>query len=181
MSQEVFNNCELLCPAGSIESLHTAIRFGADAVYCGGPFMQLRAENASFSKEALIEAVEYTHSKNKKLYVTVNSFALNSEIDKLGDYAKFLHEIGVDAAIVSDLGAIVSMKAAAPDFPIHISTQANIQNFKTAEVYYNMGAQRVVLGREMTLEEIAELRVRLSTSTARILLSSSPICSRSAL
>ena len=160
MNSNIFENCELLCPAGSFESMKTALHFGADAVYAGGPFMQLRADNAGFSEEDIIKAAELVHGKGKKLYITVNCFATNSEIDRLSDYARFLYNAGVDGVIVSDLGSVVTIKAAAPDLPVHISTQANIQNFKTAEVFSNMGAERVVLGREMTLEEIAELRAR---------------------
>lgn len=155
-----FKNCELLCPAGSEESLKTALYFGADAVYAGGPFMQLRCENAGFSLEKLRQAVEYTHSLGKKFYVTVNSFAKNDEIEPLRDYAKQLVDINADAAIVSDLGAICALKEGAEELEIHISTQANIQNYMTARTYYNMGAKRVVLGREMSLDEIAELRAK---------------------
>ncbi|MBQ8210472.1 MAG: U32 family peptidase [Clostridia bacterium] len=157
---DIFNGCELLCPAGSFESLKTALHFGADAVYAGGPLMQLRSDNAAFTEEDILSAVELAHGKGKKIYITVNCFATNSEIDRLSDYAKFLYSAGVDAVIVSDLGSVVTIKNAAPDLPVHISTQANIQNYKTAEVYYNMGAERVVLGREMTLQEIAELHQR---------------------
>ena len=160
ISNNIFENCELLCPAGSFESMKTALHFGADAVYAGGPFMQLRADNAGFSEENIIKAAELVHSKGKKLYITVNCFATNNEIDRLPDYARFLYNAGVDGVIVSDLGSVVTIKNSAPDLPVHISTQANIQNYKTAEVYYNMGAERVVLGREMTLEEIAELRAK---------------------
>ncbi|MBR3868559.1 MAG: U32 family peptidase [Clostridia bacterium] len=160
INNNIFENCELLCPAGSFESMKTALHFGADAVYAGGPFMQLRAGNAGFSEENIIKAAELVHGEGKKLYITVNCFATNSEIDRLPDYARFLYETGVDGVIVSDLGSVITIKNAAPDLPVHISTQANIQNYKTAEVYYNMGAERVVLGREMTLEEIAELRAR---------------------
>lgn len=160
MTDSIFTGTELLCPAGSFESLSTALHFGADAVYCGGPLMQLRAENAGFSEADIIRAVDLVHDKGKKIYITVNCFATNNEIDKLSDYAKFLYDADVDGVIVSDLGTIAAIRKATPDLPVHISTQANIQNFATAEVYYNMGAQRVVLGREMTLEEIAELRAR---------------------
>lgn len=160
MTENIFNNCELLCPAGSFESMKTALHFGADAVYAGGPFMQLRSDNAGFSHEDILKAVDLVHGKGKKLYITVNCFATNNEIDRLSDYARFLCEAGIDGAIVSDLGSVVTMKNAAPDLPVHISTQANIQNYKTAEVFYNLGAERVVLGREMTLEEIAELRAK---------------------
>ena len=160
MINNIFNNCELLCPAGSFESMKTALHFGADAVYAGGPLMQLRADNAGFSEDGIIKASELVHSKGKKLYITVNCFATNEEIDRLHDYAKFLYDAKVDGVIVSDLGSVVTIKNAAPDLPVHISTQANIQNYKTAETYYNMGAERVVLGREMRLDEIRELRAR---------------------
>ncbi len=160
----IFEGCELLCPAGSRESLETALYFGADAVYVGGPIMQLRAENAGFDNKQLSDAINFVHSKNKIIYVTVNCFATNSEISQIGDYAKFLYEAGADGVIVSDLGTIAEIKSAAPELPVHISTQANIQNYKTAEVYYNMGAERVVLGREMTLDEIAELRAKTPKS-----------------
>lgn len=158
--KNIFDGCELLCPAGSFESLKTALHFGADAVYIGGPFMQLRSDNAGFSYDDVIEAVKTVHEHGKKLYVTVNCFATNNEIDRLSDYAKFLSEAEADGVIVSDLGSVAIIKAAAPSLPVHISTQANIQNYKTAEVFYNMGAERVVLGREMTLDEIAELRAK---------------------
>ena len=160
MINNIFKNCELLCPAGSFESMKTALHFGADAVYAGGPLMQLRADNAGFSEDGIIKASELVHSKGKKLYITVNCFATNNEIDRLPDYAKFLYDAKVDGVIVSDLGSVVTIKNAAPDLPVHISTQVNIQNYKTAETYYNMGAERVVLGREMRLDEIRELRAR---------------------
>lgn len=157
---DIFNGCELLCPAGSFESLKAALHFGADAVYAGGPLMQLRSDNAAFSEGDIISAVNLVHKTGKKIYITVNCFATNSEIDKLSDYARFLYDVGVDGVIVSDLGSVVTIKNSTPDLPVHISTQANIQNYKTAETFYNLGAERVVLGREMTLDEITELRAR---------------------
>ena len=154
-------NVELLAPAGSFESLKTALYFGADAVYCGGPLLQLRASGAGFSFEDLKNAVEYTHERGKKLYVTVNCFAQNEEIDALGDYANTLYNMGVDAVIVSDLGAVAEIREKCPSLPVHISTQANTQNFRTIEVYHNMGVERVVLGREMTMEQIESLQGRI--------------------
>lgn len=149
---------ELLAPAGDMECLKTAFRFGADAVYLGGSFMQLRSSNVGFTNETLEEAVSYAHSLNKKVYVTVNSFANNQEIPLLPDYGRFLSSIGADAAIVSDLGAMAALKDGSPDLEIHISTQANCQNYRTAQCYYDFGASRVVLGRELSLEEIREIR-----------------------
>lgn len=154
-------SCELLAPAGSMESLKTALYFGADAVYCGGPLLQLRAEATGFTFDELKEAVEYTHSLGKKIYVTVNSFATDEEIEALGEYSKKLYEMGVDAVIVSDLGAVAEIREKCPALPVHISTQANTQNFRTIKVYKDMGVERVVLGREMTLEAIENMKDKL--------------------
>ena len=158
------NQLELLAPAGDLERLRTALRFGADAVYVGGPQMQLRAGSVGFSMEDLAEAVREAHALNRRLYVTVNAFASNSEIDALGDYAQALKALGADAVIVSDLGAIAAIRRAAPDLDVHVSTQANCLNYAAAQVYANLGATRVVLGREMSLTEIAELRAKTPAS-----------------
>ena len=152
---------ELLAPAGDMERLRAALRFGADAVYVGGPMLQLRSGSVGFDMDALAEAVAQTHRQGKRLYVTVNAFPTNREIDALRDYAQALCEIGADAAIVADLGAIRAMRKAAPGLAVHVSTQANCQNFAAANMYYEMGASRVVLGREMDLEQIRELRGRV--------------------
>ena len=151
---------ELLAPAGDMECVQAAIRYGADAVYLGGPLMQLRSDKSGFSMEKLAEACRLLHEGGKKLYVTVNCFAKNSEIEPVGEYARELYGIGADAVIVSDIGAILSIKRSAPDLEVHVSTQANCQNYMTARAYYDMGASRIVLAREMTLEEIAELRAK---------------------
>ncbi|MBR0130812.1 MAG: U32 family peptidase [Firmicutes bacterium] len=151
---------ELLAPAGDMEGIETALRYGADAIYCGGPFMQLRAAKAAFSEENLAIASEKIHALGKKLYVTVNCFAWSEEIPVLGDYAKRLKDIGVDAIIVSDIGAISEIKEKCSEMEIHVSTQANCMNYKAAEVYWNMGASRVVLARELSIDRIAEIRDR---------------------
>lgn len=152
---------ELLAPAGSLEGLKTALYFGADAVYCGGPMLQLRAGSTTFSFEELERAVELTHSLGKKLYVTVNCFAENEEIPLVGEYGNRLLDIGVDAVIVSDLGVVAELREKCPDLEIHISTQANTQNYKTVEMWHSLGAKRVVLGREMTMEQIEGLRGKI--------------------
>ena len=152
---------ELLAPAGDMECLETAVHFGADAVYIGGPLLQLRADNVGFDREGIAEAVKYAHEHGVKLYVTVNCFAKNEEIDAAEDYAKFLYNAGVDAVIVSDIGLIAKIHESAPELEIHVSTQANCLNFSAANVYWKMGAKRVVLGREMTLDEIIEFRKRI--------------------
>lgn len=152
------NKPELLAPAGSMEGLRTALRFGADAVYVGGPMLQLRADAAAFSMQELAQAAEETHALGKRLYVTVNSFVRTGELDGLGAYARELRSVGADAVIVSDLGAICTVRQAAPELEVHVSTQANCMNPAAARHYFELGAKRVVLAREMTLEEIARLR-----------------------
>ncbi len=151
---------ELLAPAGDLECVNTALHYGADAVYVGGRLLQLRAATSGFTDENLLEAVSKVHEKNKKIYVTVNCFAKDAEFELLPEYAKFLHESGVDAVIVSDLGVLSAIKRHCPDLQVHISTQANCMNSETANVYYNMGATRVVLARELTLEDIKTLRAK---------------------
>ena len=155
------NHPELLAPAGDMECVRAALRFGADAVYVGGPWLQLRAGSAGFSMEALSEAVHEVHGAERKLYVTVNAFPTNRELDALSDYAQALEALGADAAIVADMGAVAVMRRAAPGLPIHVSTQANCQNYAAARVWHELGASRVVLGREMTLAQIRELRERV--------------------
>lgn len=152
---------ELLAPAGDMERLRAALRFGADAVYAGGPMLQLRANSVGFTMDGLGEAARAAHALGKKLYVTVNAFAENHEVDAAGDYAQALKALGADAAIVSDLGLIAAMRRAAPELEIHVSTQANCLNYGAARIYYDLGATRVVLGREMSLNQIRELRERV--------------------
>lgn len=148
---------ELLAPAGDINCLKAAARFGADAVYIGGPLLQLRAEKSAFSEENIDFAAKYLHGMGKKLYVTVNSFTKNSEIEPLKAYARTLYALGVDAVIVADLGALRAIKQAEPRLEVHISTQANCCNYSAAMAYYELGASRIVVAREMTIDEIGEM------------------------
>ena len=152
---------ELLAPAGDMNCLFAADRFGADAVYIGGPLLQLRAEKSAFSEEEIDLAAKHLHKKGKKLYVTVNSFMKNREIEPLKAYARNLYALGVDAVIVSDLGAVRTIKQAEPRLEVHISTQANCCNYAGAMAYYEMGASRIVVAREMTIEEIAEMHSQI--------------------
>ncbi len=152
---------ELLAPAGDINCLKAAARFGADAVYIGGPLLQLRAEKSAFSEENIDFAAKYLHSLNKKLYVTVNSFTKNSEIEPLKEYARALYSLGVDAVIVADLGALRAIKQAEPRLEVHISTQANCCNYSAALAYHELGASRIVVAREMTIDEIAEMHAKI--------------------
>ncbi len=122
--------------------------------------MQLRAGQVGFSMEGLSQAICEAHALNRRVYVTVNAFAYNRDIEALPDYAQALEALGADAVIVSDLGAIATIRKACPHLPVHVSTQANCLNFAAARAYADMGATRVVLAREMSLEEIAELRAK---------------------
>lgn len=149
---------ELLAPAGNMEKLKMALLYGADAVYLGGKAFGLRAFGGNFTNEELAEAVEFAHSLGKKLYVTVNIFPHNSDIAKLPAYLAFLNEIHVDAILVADLGIFTLAKKYAPDVELHISTQANNTNWAAVNAWAELGASRVVLAREMSLDEIREIR-----------------------
>ena len=148
---------ELLAPAGSYEKLKTALHFGADAAYVGGKLFSLRTFADNFTTEELQSAVRLTHEKNKKLYVTANVFARNDDFALLKDYFKTLEEIGVDGAIISDPGAIYLCKQVAPKLQIHLSTQANTTNKYSVKFWQEQGVSRVVLARELSLKEIAEI------------------------
>ena len=152
------SSIELLAPAGSFDALQSAVRFGANAVYLGGPFWQLRAGSAGFSMEEVLKAAQYCHQHSVKLYVAANSFVYPEEISKIADYARDLQAIGVDAMIVSDLGAIRSIKRACSDMEVHVSTQANCMNHDSAQIYCEMGAKRIVLARETSLQQIRLIR-----------------------
>ena len=151
------NNVELLAPAGNFSKLKTAIYFGADAAYLGGKDFSLRSFADNFSREELTEAVKYAHARGKKVYVTVNIYARNSDLEKMEDYFAFLAESGADAALISDPGVLFAAKKAAPRLAVHISTQANVTNKYAVKFWREMGAERVVLARELSLAEIAEI------------------------
>lgn len=153
---------ELLAPAGSLEILTYALRYGADAVYVGGKDFSMRAAPKNFDEEELRLAVKLCHENDKKLYLTCNILAHNREIELLPAYLEQVADAGVDALIVSDLGVLELAKKHAPKAEIHISTQAGVVNYATANMLYNMGASRVVLARELPLEEIAEIRQKTS-------------------
>lgn len=152
---------ELLSPCGSLESLRAALRFGADAVYMGGPVLQMRSASAGFDLEKLASAIALVHKQGKKAYITVNTLLKNSETGLLRDYGQALLAMGADGAIVSDLGALRILGREVPGLPLHISTQCSVMNHEAAMVYYDMGARRLVLAREMTLEDIGEMHARL--------------------
>ncbi len=151
---------EVLAPAGDWERLQAAVTYGADAVYLAGKEFGMRASQTNFDHEALERAVAFCHEQGVRLYVTVNTLPRNDEIDQLPDYLHFLDSIGVDAVIASDIGVLALIREHTSGMEIHISTQAGVVNYQTANVLYQMGAKRVVLARECSLKEIAEIRAR---------------------
>ncbi|MBQ6727696.1 MAG: U32 family peptidase [Clostridia bacterium] len=155
------NKIELLAPAGDFNKLKTAFYYGADAVYIGGKELGLRANAGNFTDEELKEAVSYAHERGKKIYITVNILARNSDIDKAAEYFKFLEKINVDGAIISDAGLISVAKEVAPNLPLNISTQASVFNYKAVEFWFKQGVKRVILARELSLKEIAEIHARV--------------------
>ncbi|MEL5864540.1 peptidase U32 family protein [Clostridium cochlearium] len=155
------NKPEILAPAGNLEKLKTAILFGADAVYLGGSKLNLRAFADNFSDKELIEGIEFAHSRGKRVYVTVNVFPHNEDLEELEPYLKDLENMKVDAIIVSDPGIIMTAKEVAPKLEIHLSTQANNVNWKSALFWYKQGVKRIVLARELSFEEIKEMREKL--------------------
>ena len=149
---------ELLAPAGDLERLRYAINYGADAVYCALPEFGMRSAPTNFTPEQLTEGVIYAHARGRKVYLTMNTLPTNEEADRLPEAIKSAAEAGVDAFIVADLGVLDACKHFAPDIDVHMSTQTGITNWAAARAAYNMGAKRVVLAREMTLQDIATLR-----------------------
>lgn len=149
---------EVLSPAGDRERLEAAVRFGADAVYLGGKEFGMRSSPLNFTQEELACAVEYCHGAGVKVYVTCNTVPTNSEMERLPGYLKELERAGVDALIVADIGVMALCKRAAPSLELHVSTQAGVANFVTAAELFHMGASRVVLARELSLDEIARIR-----------------------
>lgn len=152
---------ELLAPGGSLEKLKTAIDYGADAVYIGGEAFSLRVAAENFSKEDMIEGLKYAHDRGKKVYLTANILPHNSDIDEFEKFIKEIRPMGFDAVLIADLGLFDMMRSLAPEIPIHVSTQANNVNYRSAIAWHKMGATRVVLAREMSFKEIAEFREKI--------------------
>ena len=148
---------ELLAPAGNLKKLRCALHFGADAVYAGGRAFSLRAFADNFTQEELAEGISYAHALGKKVYVAANIFARNADLPALEAYFGALQEMGADAVLLSDLGALALCRRAAPRLPVHISTQANITNAEAARACQALGARRVVLARELSVAEIADI------------------------
>jgi putative protease len=159
MSEEFMSNWvpELLSPAGSLEKLKVAILYGANAVYLGGQKFGLREASDNFTTEELIEGVEFAHSRNCKVYVVLNSFLHDKDIDEMESFLLLLEELGVDAVIVSDLGVITEIQSKT-NLVIHLSTQASCLNVESALLWKELGVSRIVLGREVTIEEAKKIK-----------------------
>ena len=149
---------ELLAPAGDMEKLRFAIAYGADAVYLAGQKFGMRAAAANFDDEALRAGITYAHARGVKCYITVNIMPSERDLHALPAYLELLQDVGVDALIVADVGVIRLAQKYAPRVPLHISTQTSILNHEAANFWADLGAERIVLARELSLEEIAEIR-----------------------
>ena len=155
-----FAKPELLAPAGDYTRLRYAVEYGADAVYVGGEEFSLRTAVANFPRADLARAVDYAHRRNVRVYVACNTVPRNDEIERFSDYLQFLKKIEVDALIVSDLGLFMMIRDECPEMELHVSTQANISNYADCLAWHRLGAKRVVLARELTFDEITQIRLR---------------------
>ena len=149
---------ELLSPAGNFEKMKAAILYGADAVYLSGQVFGMRSAADNFSVEEIYDAVKYAHAKNKKIYLTLNTMPREYEYIALQNYLKEISGSGIDAVIVADMGVLSLVKKVIPDIEIHISTQANAVSSAACRAWYELGAKRVVLARELSLSEIKMIR-----------------------
>ncbi len=152
---------ELLVPAGSLEVLKIAVIYGADAVYIGGEVFGLRAKAKNFSLSDMKEGIEFAHKHNVKVYVTANILAHNYDLDGVREYFEELKDVSPDALIISDPGIFTIAREVLPDMEIHISTQANNTNYGTYNFWYKLGAKRVVTARELSLQEIKDIRANI--------------------
>lgn len=151
---------ELLCPAGDLSRLYAAVDFGADAVYLAGEEFGMRTAASNFGKEDLIKGIEYAHSHGVKVHIACNTLPHNEEVPRLPEFLEFVNEVGADAIISADIGTMQLVKKHAPNCELHASVQSGIVNYLTANAFYEMGAKRVVLARELSLAEIAEIRAK---------------------
>ncbi len=154
---------ELLVPAGSLEVLKTAVRYGADAVYIGGEAFSLRAKAKNFTHDEMAEGIRFAHENGAAVHVTANIFAHNYDVEPVRDYFKELKELRPDAILIADPGVFAIEREICPEIPVHISTQANNTNYMTFEFWRKLGAERVVCARELSLDEIRELRNKVSS------------------
>ena len=151
---------ELLAPAGDMERLRMSLAYGADAVYLAGTDFGMRSFAGNFTPEELKQAVALCHSRGVAVHVTCNTMPRNGEIARLPEWLEYLQEVGVDAAILADVGVLSLLKKHAPKLKAHISTQASVSNYQAAAAWYELGASRVILARELSLDEIREIRAK---------------------
>lgn len=149
---------ELLAPAGDLERLKVAIEYGADAVYVGGEQFSLRSAAVNFTDDELKEGIDYAHERGKKVYIAMNIIPHNKDLSEMISFSKKAFKLGADAVIVSDLGVMEAIRENCPSLPIHISTQASVTNWMTVKRYLDLGAERVVLARELSFDEISEIK-----------------------
>ncbi|MEG2074764.1 MAG: peptidase U32 family protein, partial [Angelakisella sp.] len=151
---------ELLCPAGDMERLKMAVAYGADAVYLAGDTFGMRSFAGNFSHDELAAAVALCHKAGVAVHVTCNTMPRNDELDRLPPYLEYLEALGVDAIIAADMGVFALAKHHAPHVKLHVSTQASVVNYRAARAWYDLGAARIVLARELSLDEVTELRAK---------------------
>ncbi len=154
------NKIELLCPAGDLTRLKTAVDFGADAVYLAGEEFGMRTAASNFGADDMREGIKYAHDRDVKVHVACNTLPHNDEIIRIPAFLELVQDLGADAIIAADLGTIQMVKKYAPKCELHVSVQSGIVNYETANAYYDLGAKRVVIAREMSLGEIAEIRAK---------------------
>lgn len=155
------NKPEVLAPAGNLRGLKTAVDYGADAVYCGGKAFGMRSAPKNLSLEDFEEGARYAHERGARVYVTFNVLPRNNEVEAMHEYLGQLKDTGVDALIVSDIGVMLMAKRIAPNLELHVSTQAGVTNYQAANAFYELGARRVVLAREMDLQAVRDIRARI--------------------
>ena len=152
---------EVLSPAGNLRGLKTAVDYGADAVYCGGKAFGMRSAPKNLSLEDFEEGSRYAHERGARVYVTCNVLPRNNEIEAMHEYVGQLKDTGVDALIVSDIGVMMMARQVAPNLELHVSTQAGVTNYQAANAFYELGARRVVLAREMDLQAVRDIRANI--------------------
>ena len=151
---------ELLCPAGDLTRLKTAVDFGADAVYIAGEEFGMRTAASNFGEEEMREGIKYAHERGTKVHVACNTLPHNDEVVRIPGFLELVQDAGADAVIAADIGTIGLVKKYAPKCELHVSVQSGVVNYETANAFYNMGAARVVTARELSLDEIAEIRAK---------------------
>ena len=152
---------EVLSPAGNLRGLKTAVDYGADAVYCGGKAFGMRSAPKNLSLEDFEEGSRYAHERGARVYVTCNVLPRNNEVEAMREYLGKLKDTGVDALIVSDIGVMMMARQVAPNLELHVSTQAGVTNYQAANAFYELGARRVVLAREMDLQAVRDIRANI--------------------